>query len=173
MSEYQYYEFLAIDRPLATEEMDALRDLSSRARITPVSFSNEYNWGSFKGNPRELMRRFFDAHVYVANWGTAVFMVRLPLETLSPEIVQAMAVKQVLEFEATATHWLITWALDETEDYDRFATDFPKAWRPSGKRWSGDQAWPMTKPAALLSIWPRPIRSMRIAGTFSGNSADS
>ncbi|MBM3335361.1 hypothetical protein FJY63_11930 [Candidatus Sumerlaeota bacterium] len=48
MSEYQYYEFQAIDRPLGEREMDQLRALSSRAEITPTSFTNTYNWGGFK-----------------------------------------------------------------------------------------------------------------------------
>ncbi len=82
MSEYQYYEFLAIDRPLTSEEMSALRALSTRAHITPTSFINEYHYGNFKGNPDDLMKRFFDAHVYVANWMTAIFMVRVPIEAL-------------------------------------------------------------------------------------------
>jgi len=73
MSEYQHYEFLAIDRPLTSEEMSALRELSTRTNITPVSFTNEYNWGDFKGNPNDLMQRFFDAHVYVANWMTTIW----------------------------------------------------------------------------------------------------
>ena len=63
MSEYQYYEFLAIDRPLTADEMAELRALSTRATITPVSFTNEYNWGDFKGDPDKLMQRYFDAHV--------------------------------------------------------------------------------------------------------------
>jgi len=78
MSEYQYYEFLSIDRPLTTDEMAELRALSTRAAITPVSFTNEYNWGNFKGDRNKLMQRYFDVHVYVANWMTAIFMVRLP-----------------------------------------------------------------------------------------------
>jgi hypothetical protein len=92
MSEYQYYEFLAIDRPLTSEEMANLRALSTRANITPVSFTNEYNWGDFKGNPDKLMERFFDAHVYVANWMTAILKVRLPIDALAKETVEAMAV---------------------------------------------------------------------------------
>jgi hypothetical protein len=43
MSEYQYYEFRAIDKPLTEKDMRTLRDLSTRARITPTSFVNEYN----------------------------------------------------------------------------------------------------------------------------------
>ena len=42
MSEYQYYEFRAIDRPLTSRQMGELRKLSTRAEITPISFTNEY-----------------------------------------------------------------------------------------------------------------------------------
>ena len=38
MSEYQYYEFLALDRPLEQSEMAALRALSTRADITSTPF---------------------------------------------------------------------------------------------------------------------------------------
>ncbi len=128
MSEYQYYEFLAIDRPLTSEETSALRSLSTRAHITPVSFTNEYNWGDFKGNPDDLMRRFFDAHVYVANWMTAIFMVRVPIEALSQKTAKAMAVRYILDFKATKTHWVITWSLNESENYDRFGMEDGRGW---------------------------------------------
>ncbi len=82
MSEYQYYEFQAIDRPLDEADQAALRKLSSRAEITSRSFTNEYHWGDFRGNPRKLMERWFDLHLYVANWGTRTLMMRLPKETL-------------------------------------------------------------------------------------------
>jgi hypothetical protein len=36
MSEYQYYEFAAIDRPLTRVEMTELRAVSPRAVITPI-----------------------------------------------------------------------------------------------------------------------------------------
>jgi hypothetical protein len=45
MSEYQYYEFAAIDRPLTREQMSRLRALSTRATITPTRFCNFYTWG--------------------------------------------------------------------------------------------------------------------------------
>jgi len=128
MSEYQYYEFLAIDRPLTSEEMSALRTLSTRAHITAVSFTNQYQWGDFKGNPDELMRRFFDAHVYVANWMTAIFKVRVPIEAISEKTVEVMAVRDVLDFKATKTHWVITWSLNESENYDRFGMENGRGW---------------------------------------------
>lgn len=42
MSEYQYYEFAAIDRPLTKTEMAELQAVSTRAAITSYSFSNHY-----------------------------------------------------------------------------------------------------------------------------------
>src|SRR3954451_14120121 len=67
-SEYKYYEFAAVDRPLGARDLDALRALSTRAHITPTSFVNTYEWGSFKGDPRRLVERYFDAFLYLANW---------------------------------------------------------------------------------------------------------
>jgi hypothetical protein len=78
MSEYQYYEFQAIDRPLDRTAQDALRSISSRALITATSFTNHYEWGDFKGDPRKFMERWFDLHLYLANWGTRRLMIRVP-----------------------------------------------------------------------------------------------
>jgi hypothetical protein len=78
MSEYQYYEFQAIDRPLGGADQDALRALSTRARITATSFTNSYEWGDFKGDPAKLMEKWFDLHLYMANWGSRRLMLRWP-----------------------------------------------------------------------------------------------
>ena len=55
MGEYQYYEFLAVDRPLKADQIDALRALSTRAEITSTTFVNTYHWGDFRGDPRALI----------------------------------------------------------------------------------------------------------------------
>ncbi|WP_027580873.1 hypothetical protein [Bradyrhizobium sp. Ai1a-2] len=78
MSEYQYYEFRAIDRLLSPTEQQELRALSSRADITAASFVNTYNWGDFKGNPDRLMARYFDLFLYLANWGSRRISIRIP-----------------------------------------------------------------------------------------------
>ena len=57
MSEYRYYEVQAIDRPLGEADMEALRILSTRARITATSFTNHYKWGDFKGDPNRFIGR--------------------------------------------------------------------------------------------------------------------
>jgi hypothetical protein len=82
VSEYQYYEFQAIDRPLTGKEMAEVRSYSTRARITPTSFVNDYSWGSFKGDEDAWMEKYFDAFLYLANWGTHVMKLRLPTRLL-------------------------------------------------------------------------------------------
>jgi hypothetical protein len=85
MSEYQYYEFLALDQPLTDKQRAELRSLSTRAEITATRFVNEYNWGDLRGDPRTMMERYFDAFLYLANWGTRRLTFRLPLGVLDAE----------------------------------------------------------------------------------------
>jgi len=89
MSEFQYYEFRALDRSLTQREMRELRAISTRAEITPASFVNTYEWGDLKGDPNRFMEKYFDAFVYVANWGTREFMLRLPEKALDRRTIAA------------------------------------------------------------------------------------
>lgn len=92
MSEYQYYEFLAVDRPLDERQLAEVRALSTRARVTATSFTHEYHWGNFRGDPRTMMERYYDAHLYLTNWGTHQVMLRLPRALLSPETAEQFCI---------------------------------------------------------------------------------
>ena len=83
MSEYQYYEFQAIERPLSERQMLELRAYSTRAHITSTSFVNDYSFGSFKGNADAWMEKYFDSFIYLANWGTRILKLRLPSRLLT------------------------------------------------------------------------------------------
>jgi len=89
VSEFQYYEFRALDRSLSQREMRELRAISTRAEITPTSFVNTYEWGDLKGDPNRFMEKYFDAFVYVSNWGTREFMLRLPEKRLDRRTIAA------------------------------------------------------------------------------------
>jgi hypothetical protein len=89
VSEYQYYEFVALDRPLTAAEMAELRSVSTRAQITPTRFFNEYHWGDLKADPAELLARYFDVHVYFANWGSRRLMFRLPKPAVNLDDLRA------------------------------------------------------------------------------------
>lgn len=101
VSEYPHYEFQAIDRPLDEADKKALRRISSRAEITSTRFTNVYYYRDFRGRPRKLMERWFDLHLYLANWGTRSLMVRLPKRLVDrsqlDRCVQAVPEIEVLE----------------------------------------------------------------------------
>ncbi len=124
VSEYQHYEFLAIDRPLTREEQEQLRALSSRARITATSFTNDYHWGNFRGDPRKLVERYYDAHLYLANWGTHQVILRVPKQQLALPTVEAYCFDEHVEAWTTKTHLILDLrSEDESGDWDEGAED--------------------------------------------------
>jgi hypothetical protein len=114
MTEYQYYEFQAVDRALTLSEQDSLRYLSSRARISPTSFVNHYDWGEFGGNPHALMDELFDAHLYLASWGARVLLFRLPLALVDGDAYQDYCDGECVSLRTTATHAVL--AIERYED---------------------------------------------------------
>ena len=89
MSEYQYYEFQAVDRPLTSEEQQAVARLSSRVEPHPRRAVFTYSWSDFPGNPEDVLARYYDAMFYIANWGSTQLMFRFPRAVLDLESAQA------------------------------------------------------------------------------------
>jgi hypothetical protein len=138
MSEYQYYEFAAVDRALTPRQQAELRSRSTRATITAGSFINEYHWGDLKGDPLAWMQRYFDAHVYSANWGQCRLMLRLPVSSLDRSMLDACVrrragrtsprFEQALEASISGEHCILCFSFnDERGDLERFwsQTDGP------------------------------------------------
>jgi hypothetical protein len=117
VSEYQYYEFVALDQALSAKQQGELRAVSSRGRITSSGFVNDYQWGDLKADPAKWMERYFDAHLYLANWGTRRIMLRLPTAALPPETVQRFCVGESAGSWATRTHVILD-LRSEDEDGD-------------------------------------------------------
>jgi hypothetical protein len=101
VSEYLYYEFRAVDRPLTHREIRELRALSTRAEITATSFVNTYEWGDFKGDPNILIEKYFDASVYTANGCLFQLVWRLPRRALDTKDVAAYSVGESLRMRKT------------------------------------------------------------------------
>ena len=74
MSEYQYYEFAAVDGPISDEGMRYAAGCSSRANVSRFHWRNVYNFGDFHGSVDSLLK-YYDAHFYIANWGTVRLIV--------------------------------------------------------------------------------------------------
>jgi hypothetical protein len=118
MSEYQYYEFLALDRPLTAEQRAELRSISTRAEITATRFTNEYHWGDLKGDPRQMMERYFDAFLYLANWGTRQVMFRLPRGVLDPATARQYCGTDTASLIETGRHLILSLGVDQEEPDD-------------------------------------------------------
>lgn len=116
MSEYQYYEFQAIDRPLGAADRETLRALSSRARITATSFTNSYQWGDFKGNPARLMESWFDLHLYLSNWGSRRLMIRWPAKLIDHLLLDAILGKvDCARLQRIGQNLILDIAIDDIE----------------------------------------------------------
>lgn len=163
MSEYQYYEFVAIDRPLTRAEMAELRSRSLRATITATSFVNEYQWGDLKGDPADWMRRYFDAFVYTANWCSCRLALRLPHEAFDKAGLKRFATEYALTIDDSGTHWIIDWSLNEGQDYDRFSME-------TGQGWMG-RLMPLRD--ELLRGDLRPLYLGWLAGVSAGEVGDN
>ena len=118
MSEYQYYEFLALDRPLTGKQRAELRSISTRAEITATRFVNEYQWGDLKGDPREMLERYFDAYLYLANWGTRQLMFRLPRGVLDPKTAGQYCDTGTASLTETDGHLILSLYIDQEEADD-------------------------------------------------------
>ena len=118
MSEYQYYEFQAVDRPLSTKQMGELRRISTRAEISPHRFVNVYHFGDFKGDPVKLMAGYYDAFLYLANWGTRWLMLRVPKKLLDPGVAVAYVAADCLSVHEQRSELILSLRARDDEDYE-------------------------------------------------------
>jgi hypothetical protein len=89
MSEYQYYEFQAIDRPLTPEEQRAVAQLSSRVEPHPRRAVFTYSFGGgLRRRAEDLLAEYYDAMLYLANWGSRQLMFRFPKALVDLEQMQ-------------------------------------------------------------------------------------
>ena len=101
MSEYQYYEFQAIDRPLTADQQAQVATLSSRAHVTAHMASFVYNYGDFRGDPEQLLRDYFDAMLYMANWGSRRLMLRIPGALIDTKRVKLYCISEAIDVRQT------------------------------------------------------------------------
>lgn len=101
MSEYQYYEFRAIDHPLTNEQKEKISALSSRAYVTSHSTSFVYNYSDFRGNTEQLMSDYFDVMLYMANWGSRRLMFRIPCLLIDMKQVMPYCISEEIDQRTT------------------------------------------------------------------------
>ncbi len=98
MSEYQYYEWIAVDRPLTDEELEEVSGLSSHMDMaTATQAVVTYSYGDFKHDPRNVLLKYFDAMLYVANWGSRRLLFRFPLAAVDAKAINAFCVEDHID----------------------------------------------------------------------------
>ena len=115
MSEYQYYEFQAIDRRLTEEEQSHIRSLSRRVALTPTQAVFTYSFGDFRSDPRKVLEEYFDAMLYLANWGTKQLAFRLPRSLLQVEALAPYCFPHAISTSVTGDHVILDIHLNEEE----------------------------------------------------------
>jgi hypothetical protein len=95
MSEYQYYEFLAVDRPLTEAEQKAVSRLSSRVEPHPRRAVFTYSYSDFPGSPEKVLAQYYDAMLYLANWGSQRLMFRFPQALVDLDQMRQYSVETV------------------------------------------------------------------------------
>src|SRR4051812_32097109 len=88
MSSFQSYAFRAVDHTLDEQAIRDLQQVCSKAEITPAGFSNPDSYSGFRGDPRDLVARYFEAFVSLSNWGTRRLILSIPTASLDLETVK-------------------------------------------------------------------------------------
>ncbi len=107
MSEYQYYEFQAIDRLLTDTEFTKIKNLSSRAIVTRNKAVFKYNYGDFRYEPLDILADCFDMMLYVANWGTRRLCFRLPKNLVNIEEIELYCIPDAITLSIINDHVIL------------------------------------------------------------------
>src|SRR6266704_3593303 len=107
MSEYQFYEFRAIDRALTAKEQKEIGSWSSRTLATDSGFVFSYSCGDFPKDVMSVVERYFDALFYCSNWGDTRLIFKFPKATLDIEKIRQYSVPHVISIKQTGKHVIL------------------------------------------------------------------
>lgn len=96
MSEYQYYEFCSINKPLTSEARKEMSLLSSRANVGTHNASYVYNYGDFRGNSDTLLLKYFDVFFYISNFGTMRLTLKYATSEMDVNKIKEYCIKHVI-----------------------------------------------------------------------------
>lgn len=122
MSEYQYYEFVAVDGPISDEGLRYAQSCSTRAQVSRLHWRNVYHFGSFKGSVDQLLQ-YYDAHFYIANWGSVCFALSFPkgtlhMESIEPYVSEASGYENSLTVSSAGEREIVSWERHEEGKWD-------------------------------------------------------
>ncbi|MCU0481801.1 MAG: hypothetical protein MUE54_11430 [Anaerolineae bacterium] len=115
MSEYQFYEFRAVDRRLTEDDKQAIRKLSSRVEPTDTTATFVYSYSDFRHDPYQVLHQYFDAMLYITNWGTHQLMFKFPKGAIPDHIMKTYQFGENMVWTQEKTCSILNIQFDELE----------------------------------------------------------
>jgi hypothetical protein len=120
MSEYQYYEWQTLERSLTAAEQKAVNGLSSHIDVSSSQAIVTYDWGDFKHDPLDVLAKYFDAHLYFANWGSRCLAFRFPTGLLDVDAVEPYCDEDHTNISSIGAFQILAIELNEEEGFDEW-----------------------------------------------------
>ena len=118
MSEYQYYEWQTVDRPLTAREQSEVDGLSSHMdTVTSTQAIVTYSWGDFKHDPKQVLLKYFDAFLYDSNFGVRELMFRLPRELVEADLIEPYLSEDWITLEEHGKYAVLHIEIHDEADY--------------------------------------------------------
>jgi hypothetical protein len=117
MSEYQYYEFQATDKPLTEKECSIVSDLSSRAIVSPTHAIFTYSYSDFRGDPEKLLFNYFDAMLYMANWGTRQIYFKFPKDLIKEDEIKRYCIPHAISLIKNRKYFVLNITCNNEDDH--------------------------------------------------------
>ena len=118
MSEYQYYEFRTINRRLTEKERNEVSGLSSRTTATSTGAVFVYNYSDFRHDEREVLKKYFEAMIYVSNFGTKRLLFKFPRNLINETEILKYCDKEALTLDKADENVILDISLDDDEGGD-------------------------------------------------------
>ncbi len=123
MSEYQYYEWQTLERPPTAAEQAAVNGLSSHIDVTSSQAIVTYEWGDFKHDPLQVLAKYFDAHLYISNWGTRHLAFRFPGGLLDVKMIEPYTDEDHLRIKTIGDVQILEIELNEEDGFDEWVDE--------------------------------------------------
>jgi hypothetical protein len=120
MSEYQYHEWQTLERPLTTDEQIAVDALSSHIDVTATQAIVTYHWSNFRHDPLEVLAEYFDAYLYLANWGTHRLAFRFQKGLVDVPAIDAYCDEYHVNIKTIGDVQVLEFEMDEDGGYDEW-----------------------------------------------------
>lgn len=121
MSEYQYYEWQTIDRPLSPREQTDVNGLSSHMdTVTSTQAIVTYSWGDFKHDPQKVLLNYFDAFLYDSNFGYRRLIFRLPKNLVDLQSFQPYLLEDYITLAEHGKYFAFEIHFNDDSDYFEF-----------------------------------------------------